>query len=40
MMTVRALSAIGGRNVQIALKEALATETDETVKEAMKEALE
>ncbi|WP_292424614.1 HEAT repeat domain-containing protein [Methanoregula sp.] len=39
LMTVRALTAIGGKKVQTAIKEALATETDEKVREAMNEAL-
>jgi len=39
LMTVRALTAIGGNRVQTAFREALATETDETVKGAMNEAL-
>jgi HEAT repeat protein len=39
MMTVRALSAIGGEKVQTALREALAAETDEKVKETINEAL-
>ena len=39
LMAVRALSAIGGEKVQTALKEALATETDEKVREAINEAL-
>jgi HEAT repeat protein len=40
MMTVRSLSAIGGKKVETALKEALLTETDEKVREAITEALE
>ncbi|MGD0533829.1 MAG: HEAT repeat domain-containing protein [Methanoregula sp.] len=39
LMTVRALTAIGGKKVETAIKEALATETDEKVREAMNEAL-
>jgi HEAT repeat protein len=39
IMTVRALSAIGGEKVRIALKDALANETDEGVKEAINSAL-
>ena len=39
MITVRALSAIGGEKVQTALRDALATETDEKVKETISEAL-
>ena len=39
MMTVRALSAIGGEKVQTALREALAAETDDKVKETINKAL-
>jgi HEAT repeat protein len=39
LMAVRALSAIGGEKVKTALKEALSTETDETIKEAITGAL-
>ncbi|MFZ1127770.1 HEAT repeat domain-containing protein [Methanoregula sp.] len=38
-MAVRALSAIGGENAKTALRDALANENDEKVKEAMNEAL-
>lgn len=39
MMAVRALSAIGGRTVNEALAQALETETDEKVREAIKESM-
>lgn len=39
MMAVRALAAIGGDKVRAALNKALATETNEKVKEALREAL-
>ncbi|MFA5416235.1 MAG: HEAT repeat domain-containing protein, partial [Methanoregula sp.] len=39
MMAVRALSAIGGRTVNEALAQALETETDEKVQEAIKDAM-
>jgi HEAT repeat protein len=39
MMAVRSLSVIGGEKVKSALKEALSTETDETVREEIAGAL-
>ncbi len=39
MMAVRALSAIGGRTVNEALAQAFETETDEKVREAIKESM-
>lgn len=39
LMTVRALSAIGGEKAKIALEAALAAETDEEVKDVIREAL-
>ena len=39
MMAIRALGAIGGKNATDALTAALATETDEKVREAITESL-
>jgi len=39
IMAVRALGAIGGKNVKTALNEALESENDEKVKEAIIEAM-